>query len=62
MITERDLTPGEAKAADEIFITSSLRDVQQVDRWDDTTYAAARPVTVRIAETFAEKSTETIDP
>ena len=35
-IVERDLTPAEAAAADEVFITSSLRDVQAVSRWDDS--------------------------
>ena len=34
-VTERTVTPEEAATADEVFLTSSLRDVQGVHRWDD---------------------------
>lgn len=61
-ITERDLTLEQAKAADEVFITSSLRDVQAVSRWDETSYAAVGPVTARIARTFAERSLADLEP
>lgn len=61
-VTERDVTPGEAVTADEVFLTSSLRDVQGVHRWDDQTWAGPRPVTDRIAALFARRSAEQIDP
>src|ERR671933_930843 len=33
-VEERDITLAEALGADEVFLTSSLRDVQPVQRWD----------------------------
>jgi branched-chain amino acid aminotransferase len=61
-ITERDLTLTEALTADEVFITSSLRDVQAVDRWDGTLFGPERPGTQRIIRMFAERSGADIDP
>ncbi len=61
-ITERNVAPDEAVTADEVFLTSSLRDVQDVHRWDDRTWAGPRPVTERIAALFARRSAERIDP
>ena len=61
-ITERTITPDEAAVADEVFLSSSLRDVQGVRRWDDRDLPAARPVTQRIAGIFAERSARQIDP
>ncbi len=61
-VVERDLTLAEAQQADEVFITSSLRDVQSVDRWDDHEYPAMGPVTEQVAETFTERSAADIDP
>lgn len=61
-ITEADLTLEKAQAADEIFLTSSLRDIQGVRRWDDVEFAALGPVTSEIAEVFATRSTAEIDP
>ena len=60
-VEERDLTPAEAMAADEVFLTSSVRDVQAVSRWDDVTFGP-HPVTDRIAATFAERSGADADP
>ena len=54
-VEERDLTLAEALAADEVFLTSSIRDVQPVDRWDETTFAPG-PVTAELARTFTERS------
>ena len=58
------VTPDEAAAADEVFLTSSLRDVQGVRRWDDRDLPAARPVTRRIAGIFADvrRARSTRDP
>jgi len=60
-VEERDLTLAEALAADEVFLTSSIRDVQPVERWDDTTFGPS-PVSSRIARTFADRSGADLDP
>ena len=61
-VEERDLTLDEAKSADEVFITSSMRDVQGVERWDSHSFSPARPVTHRYAAIFAERSEADLDP
>jgi branched-chain amino acid aminotransferase len=61
-VEERDFTLAEAMAAEEVFITSSLRDVQAVHRWDDHDLGISHPMTDRIATTFAEQSSTVIDP
>jgi len=61
-VEERDFTLTEAMAADEVFITSSLRDVQAVHRWDETDLRTFHPMTDHIATTFAERSSAVIDP
>jgi branched-chain amino acid aminotransferase len=60
-VEERNLTLEEALAADEVFLTSSLRDVQPVHRWDDTTFGE-HPVTDAVARTFAERAGADLDP
>ncbi len=61
-ITERDVVPSEALAADEVFITSSLRDVQGVTQWDETAFAADAPATARIARLFTDRSEANLEP
>jgi branched-chain amino acid aminotransferase len=61
-VEERDLTLDEAKRADEVFITSSMRDVQAVKRWDDRDFGPMRPVTQALASNFAERSAADLDP
>ena len=61
-VEERDLTLDEAKSADEVLITSTMRDVQGVERWDDQIFGPAHPVTKKIAATFAEYSQAELDP
>jgi branched-chain amino acid aminotransferase len=61
-IIERDITPTEALAADEVFITSSLRDVQSVDQWGTTAFGPERPATERISRSFAERAWADPDP
>jgi branched-chain amino acid aminotransferase len=60
-VEQADLTLDQARAAGEVFITSSLRDLQRVVRWDDRAYADHR-VTERLAATFAERSGADLDP
>ena len=61
-IEECDLTLDEAKRADEVFITSSMRDVQGIERWDDRVFSPARQVTETYAATFAKRSSAHLDP
>jgi branched-chain amino acid aminotransferase len=61
-VEERDFTLTEAMVAKEVFITSSLRDVQAVHRWDEIDLGTSHPMTDHIAATFAERSSAIIDP
>lgn len=61
-VEERDITLNDAKNADEVFITSSMRDIQAVERWDDQIFASMRPVTQTLALNFAERSEADLDP
>jgi branched-chain amino acid aminotransferase len=62
LVQERELTLNEAKAADEAFLTSSMRDVQGIERWDDQIFNRTRPVTQALATRFAEWFDADIDP
>ena len=61
-VEECDVTLDEAKRADEVFLTSSMRDVQGIERWDDRVFSPARPVTKTYAATFAKRSSAHLDP
>jgi len=61
-VTERDLTLEEALSADEVFLTSSLRDVQLVERWDGHAFTGLGAVTTRASAVFAERSGADLDP
>ncbi|GAA3630347.1 aminotransferase class IV [Microlunatus ginsengisoli] len=61
-IEEADLTPTEAAQADEVFLTSSMRDVQAVRRWDELEYGAPGRITTQLAAEFARHSSDLIDP
>lgn len=61
-VIEEDFTLAEAADADEVFITSSLRDVQGVSHWDGVDYPAPGPRTAEISARFLERSTESVDP
>jgi branched-chain amino acid aminotransferase len=61
-VEERDLTLAEAQAADEVFITSSLRNVQSVDRWDGTVFGDRRPLTALVSSTFLARAAADLDP
>lgn len=59
---EADLSPADLAAADEVFLTSSTRDVQGQHRVDDRDLAAPGPVTRRIAGAFAALVDHDVDP
>lgn len=61
-VVERDHPIGILDVADEIFIASSTRDVQPVDRVDGRALTAPGPVTLRIMERFAECAERDADP
>ena len=61
-VREADLTLAEAMGADEVFLTSSLRDVQAVDRWDSRDLAGPGPVTQAVAAEFAARCAADLEP
>ena len=61
-VEERELTLKEAKQADEVFLTSSMRDIQGVERWDDRTFSSAHPVTQALSVKFAARTEADLDP
>lgn len=63
-VVEKDLRPDELARAEEIFLTSTTRDVQAVSGLDGTQPAAGAPgpVTARIAAAFATGAAEDSDP
>lgn len=61
-VIEEDFTLAEAADADEVFLTSSLRDIQAVAHWDGVDYPAPGPKTAEIAARFLAKSSELVDP
>jgi branched-chain amino acid aminotransferase len=61
-VEERDSTLADALAADEVFLTSSLRDIQPVRRWDEVDFEPTHPVTDEIAAIFAARSKAEVDP
>ncbi|GAA2026258.1 aminodeoxychorismate lyase [Catenulispora yoronensis] len=59
---ETDLPLSALQDSDEIFLTSTLRDVQGVRRTDDRELAAPGPVTKDVMAVFAERSAQEHDP
>ncbi|WTW93264.1 aminodeoxychorismate lyase [Streptomycetaceae bacterium NBC_01309] len=59
---EADLPYSVLGEADEIFVTSSLRDVQAVHRLDTRDLAAPGPLTRAAAEAFVARAAADIDP
>ncbi|MCZ7530406.1 MAG: aminotransferase class IV [Acidimicrobiia bacterium] len=56
------IRPEELLGASEVFVTSSTREIQPVDRIDDTPFGAPGPLTERLAEAFSELVRTTPDP
>jgi len=59
---EVDLSMDDLAAADEVFLTSTGRDVQAVHRVDQRELAAPGPVTAAAAAAFAELTARSLDP
>ena len=49
-----------ARAADEVFLASTTRDVQPVHRWDDTEIPAAGPVTQEVMDVWRRREPELV--
>lgn len=61
-VEERCMPMSVLQSADEVFITSSTRDVHPVERVDDRALPAPGPVTADIARVFAQRSAQDHDP
>ncbi len=61
-VEERDISLDELALADEVFLTSTTRDVQGVAALDDRVLPADRPVTERVAATWREREPQDADP
>ncbi|HLL61979.1 MAG TPA: aminotransferase class IV, partial [Propionibacteriaceae bacterium] len=61
-VTERNVAPEDAAGADEVFLASSLRDIQGIHRWDERDLTGPRPVTDQLAALFADRSANLLDP
>ncbi|MER5354935.1 aminodeoxychorismate lyase [Kitasatospora sp. NPDC002551] len=59
---EADLPLDALQEAEEIFLTSSLRDVQAVTRVDDRELPGPGPITAKAMATFAQRSGDDLDP
>ena len=60
-VQEVDLPVDVLRTADEVFLTSTTRDVQGVTSVDDRTLAVG-PVTERVADAFARRVAQSLDP
>ena len=60
-VEERDVSLSELAEADEVFLTSTTRDVQALDALDDRTFAA-HPVTDDIAAQWRKREPQDSDP
>jgi branched-chain amino acid aminotransferase len=61
-VDQRSLPMSVLETAEELFITSSTRDVHPVDRVDDRHLGAPGPVTAAVMGTFAHRSAQDPDP
>ncbi|WP_328324040.1 aminotransferase class IV [Kribbella sp. NBC_00382] len=59
---ERDIPLAKLAEADEIFLTSTTRDVQAIHRADERDLAVPGEVTATVAKVFAERSADDLDP
>lgn len=61
-VHERDISMAELADADEVFLTSTTRDVQGLKRLDDRTWGKKQPVTRAVAEEWERREALDIDP
>lgn len=61
-VHERDLTMDELATADEVFLTSTTRDVQGVHQIDDQTLGDDRPLTAQVQASWRAHESLDLDP
>jgi branched-chain amino acid aminotransferase len=61
-VNEVDAPLSDVCEADEVFITSSTRDVQPVSTWDAHVWTGTGEVTAGIQHEFSQRAAETLDP
>jgi branched-chain amino acid aminotransferase len=61
-VQERDISMAELAAADEVFLTSTTRDVQGVGQLDDREYPSDQPVTAQVRQVWREREPLDVDP
>lgn len=61
-VQERDISMAELAEADEVFLTSTTRDVQGLERLDDRTWSDAQPVTEAVVEEWRRREVLAVDP
>lgn len=61
-VREQTLPLGVLDTCDEVFITSSTKDVLPIHAVGDRTFGAPGPITRRAAEVFARRSAQRLDP
>jgi branched-chain amino acid aminotransferase len=61
-VSEETIPMHAAYDVDEVFITSSTKDVLPVSGWEGRSYAAPGPVTAKLAAIFADRSAQDVDP
>jgi len=61
-VHERDLTMADLAAAEEVFLTSTTRDVQGLHQLDGRTFPADQPVTEQVRQAWQRHEPESIDP
>ena len=59
---ERDIAMAEVAGADEVFLTSTTRDVQGLHALDERTFPADQPVTAQVARVWREREPQDVDP
>jgi branched-chain amino acid aminotransferase len=59
---ERDIAMAEFAEADEVFLTSTTRDVQGLHALDERVFPERQPVTARVAQTWREREPQDSDP
>ena len=61
-VHERDISMAELTTADEVFLTSTTRDVQGLVRLDDRTFPENQPVTAAVAAEWRRREVLDLDP
>jgi len=59
---ERDIAMSEVADADEVFLTSTTRDVQGVHALGDRSFPDDQPVTAQVARVWREREPQDVDP